>query len=160
MVKIIQTYVDMKKINEIDRRIDKLKQTIFDSESEIEQIKKQRMNLMTTQFCGKEILYEYTLDHKNEYKKDYTLAIIMYTGKSDFKMHAHVHRSMLDLNTETYHAEVGEHGVNWHYPDWWNDNSDNGSKSQYDIKTFEEAKELARTWLAEIIEKYGGEPCP
>jgi hypothetical protein len=73
MVKIIQTYVDMKKINEIDRRIDKLKQTIFDSESEIEQIKKQRMNLMTTQFCGKEILYEYTLDHKNEYKKDYML---------------------------------------------------------------------------------------
>lgn len=147
MVEIIQTQINKSKIAFINAKIHSLSQRI-------KNLEKQKENLDVTYFCGKEILYEKEKDYDNEYKKGYTLAIIMCSGKSDFKMHARVWRDMGDLSKETYCAEVEEYSVNWHYPDWYNKD---GHKHQHGIKSFEEAKELSRTWLAELIEKHGSE---
>ncbi len=150
MTKIIQTQVNEAEIKRNNMRISQLY-------SHIETLKEENEKLKVTYFCGKKILYETETDYENEHKKGYTLAVIMDSGKS-FKMKCEVYRNMHNLNEVLYNVRVGECGVNWHCPKWWNDSSNTGRKSKDGFKSFEEAKETARMWMAEIIEKYGDKP--
>ncbi len=150
MTKIIQTQINEAEIKRNNMRISQLY-------SHIKNLKEKNEKLKVTYFCGKEILYENKIDYENEHKKGYTLAVIMDSGKS-FKMKCEVYRNMHNLNEVLYSVCVGECGVNLHYPKWWNDNNDSIRKHKHFFKSFEEAKETARMWLAEIIEKYGDEP--
>lgn len=147
-MKITQTKVDEAKIRINNMRISQLYSHIHNLEEENE-------NLRVTYFCGKRILYEEEKDYENEYKKGYILTIVMCSGKSDFKMKCEVYRNVHESNKILYNVRIDESGVNWNYPKWWNDNINEIRKHRDNIKSFKIAKELSRTWLSEVIEKYG-----
>jgi len=134
MNKIIQTEVDEEAIDEIDNEIASLVDVMEDANRNINYLREVKNKLKTTYFCDKKIEYE----HEEEYSSgrlNYELIVAINKVRVRAKAYTSAHDDV------TFVANIeGDYRNN---------------RLEFNIKTFDEAKQICRQWLADLIyDKY------
>ena len=134
MNKVIQTEVDEEVINEIDNEIASLVDVIEDTNRSINFLREKKSRLKVVYFC--DIIVDY--EHEEEYSSgrlNYELIVEI----NKVRMHARAYTNAHDDVTFVANLE-GDY---------------RNSKIKFKIETFDEAKQICRQWLADLIyDKY------
>ena len=131
MNKIIQTKVDEKVVSEVNDEIARLDSFIENINKSIDYLMRKKKDLLTTYFCGKEIVFEQEGDYING-----CLYYDLYINVSNtYRVKTRAYTSAHDMTTFVANIEGHVEDTN----------------IQFNIKTFDEAKQICRQWLADLI---------
>lgn len=131
MNKIIQTKVDKKAVGEVNEEITRLEEIIVDTNKSIDHFMRKKKDLLTTYFCGKKIAFEQEGDYANG-RLYYDLYIYV---SNTYRVKARAYTNAHDMTTFVANIEGQAEDTN----------------IQFNIKTFDEAKQICRQWLADLI---------
>ena len=131
MNEIIQTKVDEKAVNKVNEEIARLEEIIVDTNKSIDHFMRKKKDLLTTYFCGKKIAFEQEGNYDNG-RLYYDFYIYV---SNNYRVKTRAYTSAHDMITFVANIEGHVEDTN----------------IQFNIKTFDEAKQICRQWLADLI---------